>query len=273
VRHAWATLQLHFNCKKLSLTKKIMETHAHHLHKAPGKGFRHYFFEFFMLFLAVFCGLLAENWRESVFEKKREREYMQSKIEDLKTDTAKLGEEIQRGIVASSKEDTLIDLLNSENPTAYAFDIYRFVLARILYVQLEDRTSSQLKNAGGMRLIRNTNVANALRNYWNTGKVMDDITNRLEEYSSKIQTIGSQIINNKYFKLDNKTDGYSTNLGYTVDSSAKFFNNDPKLINQFSNTRYVRNVLRKDYIRVMKKEKGDAVELIKLIRERYHLNK
>jgi hypothetical protein len=27
-----------------------METHAQHLHKAPGQGWKHYFFEFLMLF-------------------------------------------------------------------------------------------------------------------------------------------------------------------------------------------------------------------------------
>ena len=36
-----------------------METHAHHLHKAPGKKWTHYFFEFLMLFLAVFLGFIA----------------------------------------------------------------------------------------------------------------------------------------------------------------------------------------------------------------------
>ena len=35
-----------------------METHAHHLHKAPEKNFWHYFYEFLMLFFAVFCGFL-----------------------------------------------------------------------------------------------------------------------------------------------------------------------------------------------------------------------
>src|SRR5262245_43676916 len=38
-----------------------METHAHHLHKAPGKKWTHFFFAFFMLILAVFAGFLAEN--------------------------------------------------------------------------------------------------------------------------------------------------------------------------------------------------------------------
>ncbi len=41
-----------------------MDTHAHHLHHAPGKRIWHYFYEFLMLFLAVFCGFLAENFRE-----------------------------------------------------------------------------------------------------------------------------------------------------------------------------------------------------------------
>ena len=45
-----------------------METHAHDLHKAPGHGWKHYLFEFVMLFLAVFCGFLAENIREHRME-------------------------------------------------------------------------------------------------------------------------------------------------------------------------------------------------------------
>src|SRR5262245_46487612 len=67
-----------------------METHAHHLHKAPGKNFWHYFYEFLMLFLAVFCGFLAENYREHEVEKTRERQYMQSFIYDLENDTLNL---------------------------------------------------------------------------------------------------------------------------------------------------------------------------------------
>jgi hypothetical protein len=38
-----------------------METHAHHLHKAPGNKFRHFFFEFLILFLAV----AAVSWQRT----------------------------------------------------------------------------------------------------------------------------------------------------------------------------------------------------------------
>src|SRR6266567_2216063 len=71
-----------------------METHAHHLHKVPmaigRKNFWHYFYEFLMLFLAVFCGFLVENFREHQAEKERGKQYVESFYEDLKTDTARL---------------------------------------------------------------------------------------------------------------------------------------------------------------------------------------
>ena len=65
-----------------------METHAHHLHKAPGNGFKHYFFEFLMLFLAVFCGFLTENLREHRIEKDRALELAKSFYQELKSDSA-----------------------------------------------------------------------------------------------------------------------------------------------------------------------------------------
>ena len=65
-----------------------METHAHHLHKAPGSNWSHYLFEFLMLFLAVFCGFLAENWREHIVEKTRDKQFVSSLLSDLRLDAA-----------------------------------------------------------------------------------------------------------------------------------------------------------------------------------------
>src|SRR5215207_9180494 len=65
-----------------------MEIHAH-AHTAR-KKWTHYFYEFLMLFLAVFCGFLAENQREHMVEQKREKQYMRSMLDDLKRDTAEI---------------------------------------------------------------------------------------------------------------------------------------------------------------------------------------
>ena len=81
-----------------------METHAHHLHKAPGKNFWHYFFEFFMLFLAVFCGFLVENFREEKVESHRAAELAKSFYEELKSDSATAVLKVQNRI---KQEDAL----------------------------------------------------------------------------------------------------------------------------------------------------------------------
>jgi hypothetical protein len=62
-----------------------MEVHTH-THSAR-KKWTHYFWEFLMLFLAVFCGFLAENFREHQVEKQRGKQYVHSFYQDLKTDT------------------------------------------------------------------------------------------------------------------------------------------------------------------------------------------
>ena len=59
-----------------------MEVHAH-THTAR-KKWTHYFWEFLMLFLAVFCGFLAEYKLEHVIEHQREKVYIKSMVEDLK---------------------------------------------------------------------------------------------------------------------------------------------------------------------------------------------
>src|SRR4030095_5359539 len=64
-----------------------MESHAHHIHKAPGHGWKHYFFEFLMLFLAVFAGFLAENQREHIVEHQREKKFARRLLSDLRQDS------------------------------------------------------------------------------------------------------------------------------------------------------------------------------------------
>ena len=70
-----------------------MEVHAHT--HTPRKKWAHYFWEFLMLFLAVFCGFLAENFREHQVEHRREKKFMVSMVEDLRKDSAFLALSIE----------------------------------------------------------------------------------------------------------------------------------------------------------------------------------
>ena len=60
-----------------------MEVH-HHTHSAHGKkNWKSYFWEFLMLFLAVFCGFLAEYQLEHKIEKDRGRRELDERAERL----------------------------------------------------------------------------------------------------------------------------------------------------------------------------------------------
>jgi hypothetical protein len=65
-----------------------MEVHTH-THTAR-KKWTHYFWEFLMLFLAVFCGFLAENKREHMVNKKNEKKLIIALQKDIIKDTLRL---------------------------------------------------------------------------------------------------------------------------------------------------------------------------------------
>ena len=103
-----------------------MEVH-HHTH-SQGKKWTHYFWEFLMLFLAVFCGFLAEYQLEHKIEKNRERQFINSLVNDIKADTARLNVLIINRTAREIRLDSLDLLLNNPSPENYTKDIYFFAV-------------------------------------------------------------------------------------------------------------------------------------------------
>ncbi len=146
-----------------------METHANHIQKAPGKGWRHYLFEFLMLFLAVFCGFLAENIREQGVESKNEKQYMKSLWLDLQTDTASL-RRISSGFNESNRRiNRLILLLKGSRRNDFTCEIYWLAMSIPLADKLpqpDSKTFEQLKSSGNLRLIRNRELLDKIGAYY-----------------------------------------------------------------------------------------------------------
>lgn len=121
-----------------------------------------------MLFLAVFCGFLAENQREHLVEHQREKQYIRSMVEDLKTDTANLNRLIRN---FESKGSLLDSLIAGYEQAVRSYDkIWAGQLVRAYRGGFPDfyptdRTIQQLKNAGGLRLIRNDAAAKGIISY------------------------------------------------------------------------------------------------------------
>ena len=81
-----------------TVTETEMEVH-HHAHDpaAPHhkKNWKSYFWEFLMLFLAVFCGFLAEYQLEHRIEKERVKKYMYDMVQNLQYDTIRYNRNLE----------------------------------------------------------------------------------------------------------------------------------------------------------------------------------
>jgi len=246
-----------------------MEVHAHS--HTSRKKWTHYFWEFLMLFLAVFCGFMAENQREHMIEHKREKEYMRSLIEDLQTDTFNLNNNILLGQFVRTRLENLVSFLNNGSPKDSTVQLYKLnnQAGRVVNINFEDRTSSQLKNGGNMRLIRNKAVADSIRSYWGGIKTMESISSRLEELRIKAADIQVQIIHNKYITLSDPLHPVPSDI--VVSPGAKLINSDPELLALYSNRRQFALLVLNNYILNMKHAYSKAIRLVSFIKKEYYL--
>jgi hypothetical protein len=166
-----------------------MEVHKHPHHVTHKKKWTEYLLEFFMLFLAVFLGFVAENIREGQVEKHREQEYIESLVNDLKKDTTNAQVVITdfqkfspcvdsmaqnfTSMISGDSAGLWMYLRNSEKFTGVFEDFH-----------IMDATMQQLKNSGSLRLIRNKSVVDSILAYDNLSKdafQQEDLVDRLFE--------------------------------------------------------------------------------------------
>ena len=259
-----------------------MEVHAHA--HTPRKKWTHYFWEFLMLFLAVFCGFLAEYQLEHKIERDREKQFMQTMAEDLKSDSAQLNRLIKSRKSRIRELDTLFHIIANDEylkEGRKVYELYEFSYWDILRFFPSDRTMQQLKNGGNLRLIRKKNVSNALIKYdvW--------VRNR-KEYESLQVELATQI--NQHLEklldpliIEKATKAYADkqlvadtivnrsgrmNLPPTITIS-KLADADKKIFLKYINQ--VKTIYL-EYIRDTMSEKKLAEETLALVTKEYNIN-
>lgn len=244
-----------------------MEVH-HHAHQEGKKNWKSYFWEFLMLFLAVFCGFLAEYQLEHVIERNREKEFIQSYIEDLKSDTAAIRPLLIFRKKKMEKMDSLMLLLSTQQIKGHESDLYYFgrTLIRTINFQSNDRTITQLKNSGSLRLIRNEQAADSIMSYQKLvetviGNQEDDHTERYSTYP-----IISRIFNPFVFDKMVTTTGISR-----PENNPPLRSYDQNL--QLDLAYYVHQLRGSTFIIVSRIEKLNtkAINTIAFLKKEYHL--
>ncbi|HJS55190.1 MAG TPA: hypothetical protein VJ765_11625 [Chitinophagaceae bacterium] len=185
-----------------------MEVH-HHTHTSDPDSHRvrkkwtHYFWEFLMLFLAVFCGFLAEYALEHKIEKDREKQFIRSLANDIKADIAQLNSVIQKRNEKIQRLDSVVALINLPNLALHGNDIYFNAIhtARLADTRFtaNDGTLLQLKNAGGLRLIRNRAVADSLAHYDVSIRNLEKLGEQEMQVAPEYRTIAKRVFNSLVF--------------------------------------------------------------------------
>jgi hypothetical protein len=162
-----------------------VHTHTHTPHKRE-KKWTHYLWEFLMLFLAVFCGFMAEYQLEHKIEKERAEKYLQSMLLDVRTNIKNLDSLLMQDHIIISNHNSLVNWLlqdsNSIDRAAFAREMGA-VWVRNFLVRKE--TYEQMKSSGSLRYIGNIEFLKKMMDY-------ERITNfaqyRNQEFEKKYYT-------------------------------------------------------------------------------------
>ena len=130
-----------------------------------------------MLFLAVFCGFLAENQREHIIENQRAKVYAANLYEELKMDTASLNSTIESNKSVIAKLDSFC-LFSTEkekrsitNGMLYYYSEYT---TSVEFFASNNTTIEQLKGSGNLRTMPN------------------HIAQKISSYSKKLSTLENE---------------------------------------------------------------------------------
>jgi hypothetical protein len=147
-----------------------------------------YLLEFLMIFLAVTLGFFAESYRESLADKRHERQLIQSFIEDLKSDTTSIRVALELRNTKLQIIDSLMLILESQQIKGHEKELYYYgrVLIRSNWFQSNDRTISQLNNSGSSALIQNQQVMDSIIAYQKIVKRL--VTNHEDERTERYNT-------------------------------------------------------------------------------------
>jgi len=246
-----------------------MEVHAHS--HTSRKKWTHYFWEFLMLFLAVFCGFLAEYALEHKIEKDRERQFINSFVNDIKADIEQLNSVIQRRDEKVHRIDSLVYQINLPDFMNYTSSIYFNAIhtARLVDIRFtaNNGTLQQLKNAGGLRLIRNRAVVDSITHYDVSVRNLEILGEQEAMAAHEYRTVAKRIFNSLVF--DKMLD--ENNISSRPEGNPALLNFSKQDLDDLNFTVYSVKIVVKGMRRDSRKLLQQATNLLATINKEYHL--
>jgi hypothetical protein len=245
-----------------------MEVHAHS--HTPRKKWTHYFWEFLMLFLAVFCGFLAEYQLEHKIENDREKQFITSLVSDLRDDVTHLDEMVafeKRGVASL---DTLMQLLNDPSLARVKGDQLYYTARtgpRSNPFANNNRTFDQLKNSGGFRLIRKSGASNNIMGYYNQLSQIRLLEDNYNHEFDNFKKIAARILDPAILRANESEEGKISRSN----NNPVLRTYDPELLKEMAFHVLQMNGSRRSKIALLNNMKKSGLELIQFLKDKYHI--
>ena len=205
-----------------------MEVQKHPHHVTHTKKWTEYLLEFFMLFLAVFLGFVAENIREDKVEKSRAVKFAKNLLSDLKKDTAEFTVAIAKQQINSKGIDTLIQILRRPDYQSHLKDFlnkFPYIYNNYIITRY-DATSQQLTYSGNLRLFENIDLYNNLTSYYSQIRKYNETMNSLSAFRQPI-------IDNMAGILDYRNNIDSTIHMHSIKDASGWLAGNEQALNKF----------------------------------------
>jgi hypothetical protein len=254
-----------------------MEVHSHtHTER---KRFKHYLWEFLMLFLAVFCGFIAENIRENAVEHERAKEYANLLIEDLSTDTTQLNTAAHVMNLIIMAGDSLGNLLskNAKLTKGGKLYFYEYLSSRRWNFVSHDATIQQLKSSGALRYFRDTSLIRKIMNYEESVQIIYLAQNRFEPQKIENWNLVQKVFDQSYFYSTGDTTEFNLRLNDEkviryMDNNYPLLTYETNLIQQIRNWAFSSSTNYLVEIQLLNDAKSQAMVAMNALRKKYHLN-
>ena len=234
-----------------------------------------------MLFLAVFCGFLAEYQLEHYIEKQRAREFALSLHRDLVNDTASFNKTAGQLNICSKNIDSLVSLLSNpaelrqQTAKAYKYGAYAFAFPSS---SPNESTLQQLLNSGSLRYFKNNLLVDSIKDYNNFVQLFKEFATSSTDLVFEFRKIQMQFIDINKLTDFLQSGGMFSGLNgkYTLYDLAffgdsQFFTYDPLRLKEYSNWCSLKKFYLTNTIYRYYSLKAKAAHLLKLLENDYHI--
>ena len=262
-----------------------MEVHHHPQLQHKPKPWKEYFLEYLMIVLAVTTGFFAESLREHIADNHKEKEYMVSMLSDIKKDTLSFdqAEALDKLLIMGidSAMNYLGSNLNNRDTAQLALIYFYKYCVNFKIFRPADGTIAQLKNNGGLRLVKDTEVVNKINIYYRDNQRLQSLETSIIDYNNSNNTQAGEIFNymsNRnlhHSTFLNEASNYKIPLSefqkWSKPNGQIILTTDAKVLSPFLNNLNRTISLMQNYIVTMSGQKHVAEDLMHTIKENYSL--